>query len=114
MQLGSLTRFFRRESRTYDGNLFVASAEGRGQDVVFIHGLAASPHCWEQAVDRLGAGVRCHFIHIRGFAGEALVGSVGLHEIGVSGVFLKPVDTSIVIQTLKTRLGVGQGDTGRA
>ena len=47
-------------------------------------------------------------------AAEALVGSVGLHEIGVSGVFLKPVDTAIVIQTLKTRLGVGQGDTGRA
>jgi DNA-binding response OmpR family regulator len=47
-------------------------------------------------------------------AAEALVGSVGLHEIGVSGVFLKPVDTAIVIQTLKTRLGVGQGDSGRA
>ena len=71
MQLGSLTRFFRRETRTYDGRLFLASAEGRGPDVVFIHGLAASPHCWEQAVELLGAGVRCHFIHIRGFAGEA-------------------------------------------
>jgi len=32
------------------------------------------------------------------------MGSVGLHEIGISGVFLKPVDTAIVIQTLKTRL----------
>lgn len=71
MQLGPLTRFLRRETRTYDGNLFLASAEGRGRDVVFIHGLAASPHCWEQASERLGPNVRCHFIHIRGFAGEA-------------------------------------------
>ena len=47
-------------------------------------------------------------------AAEALVGSVGLHEIGVSGVFLKPVDTAIVIQTLKTRLGVGQEAARRA
>ena len=58
-----------------------------------------------------GSGIPCYIVSA---ASEALVGSVGLHEIGVSGVFLKPVDTSIVIQTLKTRLGVGQGDTGRA
>jgi two-component system OmpR family response regulator len=38
-------------------------------------------------------------------ASDVLMGSVGLHEIGISGVFLKPVDTAIVIQTLKTRLG---------
>jgi DNA-binding response OmpR family regulator len=37
-------------------------------------------------------------------AGEALVGSVGLHELGVTGVFLKPVDVPLVIQTLRTRL----------
>jgi len=29
-------------------------------------------------------------------------------------VFLKPVDTAIVIQTLKTRLSVGPRDTGHA
>jgi CheY-like chemotaxis protein len=38
-------------------------------------------------------------------ASDALVGAVGLHEMGICGVFLKPVDSSIVIQTLKTRLG---------
>jgi hypothetical protein len=38
-------------------------------------------------------------------AADALMGSIGLHEIGLSGVFLKPVDVAIVIQTLKTRLG---------
>jgi hypothetical protein len=44
--------------------------------------------------------------YILSSAADALMGSVGLHEIGISGVFLKPVDTAIVIQTLKTRLGV--------
>jgi DNA-binding response OmpR family regulator len=47
-------------------------------------------------------------------AGDALMGSVGLHEIGVSGVFLKPVDAAVVIQTLLTRLGSGRGATGHA
>jgi len=45
-------------------------------------------------------------IYIVSNAADALAGSVGLHELGVSGVFLKPADTAIVIQTLKTRLGV--------
>jgi DNA-binding response OmpR family regulator len=39
-------------------------------------------------------------------AGEALIGAIGLHELGVAGVFLKPVDAAIVVQTLRTRLGV--------
>jgi CheY-like chemotaxis protein len=39
-------------------------------------------------------------------ASDALVGAVGLHEMGICGVFLKPVDTAVVIQTLKTRLGI--------
>ena len=42
------------------------------------------------------------------------MGSVGLHEIGISGVFLKPVDEAIVIQTLLTRLGPGRGEIGHA
>ena len=47
-------------------------------------------------------------------AADALMGSVGLHEMGISGVFLKPVDVAIVIQTLRTRLGSGPGDTEHA
>jgi DNA-binding response OmpR family regulator len=38
-------------------------------------------------------------------AGEALMGAVGLHEMGISSVFLKPVDYAVVIQALRTRLG---------
>ena len=49
-----------------------------------------------------GAGIPCYLVS---GAADALTGSVGLHEIGVSGVFLKPVDAAIVVQTLRTRLG---------
>lgn len=45
-------------------------------------------------------------IYIVSTAAEALVGAVGLRELGVAGVFLKPADPVIVIQTLKSRLGV--------
>lgn len=37
-------------------------------------------------------------------ASEALIGAVGLRELGVSGVFLKPIDPAVVIQTLRARL----------
>jgi DNA-binding response OmpR family regulator len=46
-------------------------------------------------------------VYIVSRAADALVGSVGLHELGIAGVFLKPADPAVVIQTLKTRLGVG-------
>ena len=45
-------------------------------------------------------------VYIVSTAAEALIGSVGLDELGISGVFLKPVDPAMMIQTLKTRLGV--------
>ena len=45
-------------------------------------------------------------IYIVSAASDALVGSVGLRELGISGVFLKPGDPAVVIQTLRTRLGV--------
>ncbi len=45
-------------------------------------------------------------IYIVSTAGNALVGAVGLHELGISGVFLKPGDPAIIIQTLKTRLNM--------
>jgi DNA-binding response OmpR family regulator len=48
-----------------------------------------------------GTGIPCYIVST---AADALMGSVGLHEIGISGVFLKPVDTAIVVQTLRTRL----------
>lgn len=45
-------------------------------------------------------------VYIVSNAADALVGSVGLHELGVAGIFLKPVDLAVVVQTMKTRLGV--------
>jgi len=47
-------------------------------------------------------------------AAEALMGSTGLHELGVTGVFLKPVDTALVIQTLRTQLGVAMEEPHHA
>lgn len=71
MQLGSLSRWLKRDAVAYEGASFTASIEGAGRDVVFLHGLAASPECWEDAHQRLGSGVRAHLIHMRGFAGLA-------------------------------------------
>jgi DNA-binding response OmpR family regulator len=48
-----------------------------------------------------GSTIPCYIVST---ASEALMGSVGLHELGIEGVFLKPVDAAIVIQTLKGRL----------
>jgi CheY-like chemotaxis protein len=50
----------------------------------------------------VGRRIPCYVVST---AAEALLGSVGLHELGITGVFLKPADTEIVVQTLKTRLG---------
>ncbi len=49
-----------------------------------------------------GGTIPCYIVST---ASEALMGSVGLHELGIEGVFLKPVDAAIVIQTLKGRFG---------
>jgi DNA-binding response OmpR family regulator len=58
-----------------------------------------------------GSTIPCYIVST---AGDALIGSVGLHEIGVTGVFLKPVDAAIVVQTLKTCLGFGLGGSAHA
>ena len=70
MQIGSLSRWLKRDAATWEGAMFTVSVEGAGQDVVFLHGLAASPECWEEAGELL-PGVRAHSIHMRGFAGLA-------------------------------------------
>jgi DNA-binding response OmpR family regulator len=64
--------------------------------------------------ERLKAGGLAIPCYVVSTASEALMGSVGLHELGLSGVFLKPVDAAIVIQTLKARLGMRAGDSSRA
>lgn len=85
MRLGALTTWLKGEPRDWQGELFHAAAEGRGRDVVFIHGLAASPECWEGAQTRLPADVRGHLIHMRGFAGASPSAA------RTPGDFLKPM-----------------------
>jgi pimeloyl-ACP methyl ester carboxylesterase len=85
MQLGSIARWLKGDSPFWEGERFTVATEGRGsQDVVFVHGLAASPECWEEAPARLGPDVRSHLLHMRGFAGLA---PTGFRE---TGNFLKP------------------------
>ncbi len=97
MQLGSLSRWLKKDSSGYEGEQFNVSIQGRGTDVVFIHGLAASPECWDGAEEFLGGDVRCHLLHMRGFSGLA---SSGFRE---PMNFLKPMADAIAayIRTLK-------------
>lgn len=96
MQLGSLARWMKRDAPVWEGELFTCSVAGAGRDVIFIHGLAASPECWEQAAPDL-PGVRVHAIHMRGFSG--LAPSAFRSPMN----FLKPVADAIAgyIRTLR-------------
>lgn len=89
MRLGPFARWLKGDPREWEGRLFHANtrgrADGKGRDVVFIHGLAASPDCWEEAVQRLGPDLRAHLPHMRGFSGAAP--AIGRQP----GNFLKPM-----------------------
>ncbi len=63
-------------------------------------------HVGPMLSERLKASLPEIPCYILSTGGDALIGAIGLHEIGVAGVFLKPADPAIIIQTLKTRLGV--------
>jgi pimeloyl-ACP methyl ester carboxylesterase len=68
MQLAALTRWLKRDVQSWEGERFVVTPDGKGRDVVLVHGLAASPDCWEEASVRL-PDMRAHLVHMRGFAG---------------------------------------------
>jgi pimeloyl-ACP methyl ester carboxylesterase len=97
MQLGALSRWLKKDAPVWEGQSFTVSVEGRGRDVVFLHGLAASAECWEEAGERLGPDVRCHMVQMRGFAGLA---PSALRE---PMNFLKPMADALAayIRTLK-------------
>ncbi len=71
MQIGSLARWKKRDAPIWEGELFTVSVEGEGRDVILLHGLAASPECWDETKEHLGRAVRLHKVHMRGFAGLA-------------------------------------------
>lgn len=71
MQLGSLSRWLKRDVPVFEGELFTASVGGAGKNVMLLHGLAASPECWGESGEYLSPGVRTHAIHMRGFSGLA-------------------------------------------
>jgi DNA-binding response OmpR family regulator len=77
-------------------------------DAILID-LVADPHAEAMSLpERLhGAGVTAPCFVISA-AADALVGAVGLHELGVAGVFLKPANAPVIVRTLRTRLGLGE------
>lgn len=62
------------------------------------------------AGSRLGERLRAQGstipFYIVSTASDALTGAVGFHELGISGVFLKPVDITVIIQSLRSRLDI--------
>jgi len=64
----------------------------------------------EHDIEGVAEATRIHAIgnhppvYIVSSAADALVGGTGLHELGVAGIFLKPMDLPIIVQTLRTRL----------
>lgn len=97
MQLGSLSRWLKKDVPVFEGQMFNVSIQGRGRDVIFVHGLAASPDCWEEAGEFLGPDTRCHMLHMRGFSGLA---PSGFRE---PMNFLKPMADAVAdyIRTLR-------------
>lgn len=69
MRLDRLAWWLRRGPLVREEPLFTVTVEGKGRDVVLLHGLAASPECWAGARAQLGPDTRTHTIHMRGFAG---------------------------------------------
>lgn len=58
-----------------------------------------------EIAERLAALGQGTPVYVVSTAADALVGATSFAELGISGVFLKPADPAIVVQTLKTRLG---------
>jgi DNA-binding response OmpR family regulator len=83
-------------------------------DAVLTELMLDPGHAGATIAERLRAGGSAIPCYVLSGAADALAGTIGLHEIGIAGVFLKPVDVAIVIQTLKTRLGGGPGNAVHA
>jgi two-component system OmpR family response regulator len=76
-----------------------------------IFGAGGDGHSVSERLQAKGSTIPCYIVSN---AADALSGSVGLHELGIEGVFLKPVDAAIVVQTLRSRLGTAPGNAGHA
>ncbi len=71
MPLASLARWIRRDALPWEGRLSRIDRGGAGQNLLLIHGLAASSTCWADLRGRLGPKVNIHLAQMRGFAGLA-------------------------------------------
>jgi pimeloyl-ACP methyl ester carboxylesterase len=99
MQIGSIARWMKGDApAVWEGEHFTVEVHGPrdGRNIIFVHGLAASPECWDAAEDHL-SGTRSHILHMRGFAG---LPPSGFRE---PMNFLKPMADALAgyIRTLK-------------
>jgi len=58
----------------------------------------------ETLPERLHAAGLTIPIYLVSAGSDAVINAVGLHELGVAGVFLKPADAVVIIETLRIRL----------
>jgi len=83
-------------------------------DAILAELITETAGAGEMLSERLHAAGGTIPCYILSAAANAIMGSVGLHEIGVTGVFLKPVDPTIVVQTLRSLLGIRADETADA
>jgi len=69
-----------------------------------VNHTAADGRGLAERLRALGSKAPCYILSS---AADALIGTVSLHSLGITGVFMKPVDVALVIQTLKACLNVG-------
>ena len=54
----------------FESEFLSVKAEGKGPDLILIHGFTCSPEVWSGLVDKVGPDYRLHSVQIMGFAGS--------------------------------------------
>lgn len=63
-------------AKPFQSDRIVVTSEGRGPDVVLIHGLGSNARIWKGTTAAL-PGYRYHYVQVRGFGGEPNRGNTG-------------------------------------
>lgn len=77
------------QASAFESDYISVKAEGKGSDVILVHGFACSPQVWSGLAKEIGSEFRLHFVTIAGFAGSAA-------PRADSGSYLKSIRDEIV------------------
>lgn len=55
---------------SFESEFLSVKTEGKGPDLVFIHGFASSPDVWSALTQKIGPDFRIHLVEVAGFAGS--------------------------------------------